>query len=98
MTASAKASANFPKAEEGYYHLTAAGWQRKDTAPFPADRIETWHFLSKIPSDAAKQQVHLERLWGSRDFPPQQCDQLRAHFGYPIQASHDIHLTIDCRD
>lgn len=88
----------YPKVDEGFYHLTATGWQRRDIQPFPADRIETWRFRSETPADDAKQRVHLERLWISHHITASERDQIRARFGYPFWASHDLHLTIDCRD
>jgi hypothetical protein len=88
----------FPKTDEGFYHLTPDGWERRDAEPFPAGRLETWRFHTEVPSDAAKQQVHLERLWEAPDLTPEQRAHLRRRFGYPIQPAHDLHLTIDCRD
>ena len=98
MALSATSKTTYPKLDEGFFHLTATGWQRKDTSLFPADRVETWRFHSETPADAAKQQVHLERLWTSHHLAPKQRDQIRARFGYPFRASHDVHLTIDWRD
>jgi hypothetical protein len=98
MVSSAPSQTTYPKVDEGFFHLTATGWRRQDTSPFPADRIETWRFRSETPADDAKQQVHLERLWICHHTPAEERDQIRAHFGYPFRASHDLHLTIDCRD
>ena len=47
----------FPKTDEGFYHLTPDGWERRDAEPFPAGRLETWRFHAEVPSDAAKQQA-----------------------------------------
>ena len=98
MALSATSKTTYPKLDEGFIHLTATGWQRKDTSPFPADRVATWSFPTAPPTAAAKQQVPLERLWTSHHLAPKERDQIRARFGYPFRASHDVHLTIDCRD
>lgn len=92
------AQSGFPKSEEGFYHLTPAGWQRKDHLPFPADRLETWRFQSETLAEDAKEMVHLTRLWTSHASTPEQRDQLRARFGNPVRATPELHLTIDCRD
>lgn len=82
----------------GYFHLTPEGWKRKDCEPFPANRVETWQYDSETPSNAAKEQVHLIRLWSSPNMPTSQRARLRAKFGVPIEIVHDRHITIDCRD
>ena len=82
----------------GYYHLTPEGWRRKDFEPFPANRVETWQYVSETPSDAAKEQVHLVRLWSSANASVTQRALLRAKFGVPIEIGRDRHITIDCRD
>lgn len=87
----------FSKSDEGFYHLTNAGWLRQDDRPFPAGRFETWRFESETPAVDAKEQIHLTRLWTSADSTPEQRDLLRVRFGYPVRAAHGLHLTIDCR-
>ena len=82
----------------GYFHLTPEGWERKDSEPFPSNRVETWRYKSETPSDAAKEQVRLERLWSSSAASTAQRANLRAKFGVPIEIVHDRHITIDCRD
>ena len=84
--------------DTGYYHLTPDGWRRKDFEPYPANRVETWRYESETPSDAAKEQIHLVRLWSSTGASTAQRAQLRAKFGVPIEIAHDRHITIDCRD
>ena len=95
MTLAARA---YPVADEGFYHLTTTGWQRKDHRPFPAGRIETWRFESEKPANEVKEQVHLTRLWASTDLTPQQRDLFRVRFGYPVRAARGVHLIIDCRN
>lgn len=84
--------------DSGLFHLTRSGWSRQDVEPFPPGRVETWQYEAEHPSDAAKEQVHLVRLWSSAGTPAQERAQLRARFGYPVEIAHDRHVTIDCRD
>jgi hypothetical protein len=83
--------------DNGLFHLTRSGWSRRDVEPFPPGRLETWQYESEKPSDAAKQQIHLVRLWSSAGTSAQERAQLRAKFGYPVTIAQDRHITIDCR-
>jgi hypothetical protein len=49
----------FPKNDFGYFHLTTKGWIRKDSEPFPDDRVETWSYDMEWPTGADKEQVRL---------------------------------------
>lgn len=84
--------------DAGYFHLTQHGWKREDVEPFPQDRLETWQYESETPSEAAKEQIHLVRLWSSDSLSAAQRAQLRSKFGYPVSLSQGRHITIDCRD
>lgn len=53
----------YPIQDNGLYHLTPAGWVRQDNAPFPTDRLETWSYQAECPSDDAKEQICLRRIW-----------------------------------
>ena len=55
----------FPKSEQGYFHLTPTGWVRQDQVPFPQDRCETWLYEMEWPQEDAKERVTLTRIWRS---------------------------------
>ena len=55
--------AKFPRSDGGYFHLTPKGWVRKDVAPFPQDRCETWAYEMEWPAEDAKEQVTLTKVW-----------------------------------
>jgi hypothetical protein len=54
---SAQQNSQTPERDSGDFHLTAKGWIRKNTEPFPADRLETWRYEMVQPSGDAKAQV-----------------------------------------
>ena len=68
----AKEEAQFPRCDSGYFHLTPKGWVRKDIAPFPEDRCETWLYEMEWPAEDAKEQVILTKIWVSPNFLPRQ--------------------------
>ncbi len=84
--------------ECGIYHLTPAGWTRKDRAPFPSDRIETWVCEIDQPSTDAKEQVRLTRLWIAPGTKDADCARLHRRFGEAIVPSHDRLLTLSCQE
>ena len=43
---------SYPEKERGFFHLLADGWIRKDTQPFPADRLEK--VFDKMETDPDK--------------------------------------------
>lgn len=86
----------YPIADEGYFHLTKDGWVRRDFEPFPADRIETWHYETKTPSPAHKELVHLTRVWVAQQ-PETEIVSLRHRYGDAVEAAPNRHIVLDCR-
>jgi len=94
-----KAISNDPEVCEqdaGLFHLTEHGWVRKDTTPFPKDRLETWQYDMERPHPDTKERVHLTRIWFDSKSAPSDLDALRARHGDAIVPSADRHITIDC--
>ena len=86
----------YPTQDSGHYHLTRTGWVRKDGAPFPADRIETWSYSAECPADDAKEQVCLKRIWKARELAEPERDCLRNKFGMPIGLQTGRNITFEC--
>ena len=86
-------SREFPRSESGYFHLTPTGWVRRDLAPFPPDRCETWLYEMEWPHEDAKEQVTLTKVWAS----PMASDDLRARFGEAVAPSPSRNVTLECR-
>jgi hypothetical protein len=91
----AKEEARFPRQDGGYFHLTPKGWVRKDRAPFPEDRCETWLYEMEWPSEDAKEQVILTKIWASPNSPA--IERLRAQFGNPLAPSRTRNVKLECR-
>lgn len=87
--------AKYPVTDEGFYHLTRHGWERRDHAPFPEDRIETWAYQMECLAEDAKERVCLRRTWKSGDWRPQESQELRARFGTPVPVSADRNITLE---
>ncbi|HTT84201.1 MAG TPA: hypothetical protein VMF67_12020 [Rhizomicrobium sp.] len=83
--------------EEGYFHLGPNGWSREDRKPFPTDRLETWRYEMDQPSPAAKQQIHLTRVWIQRNAPESQRRTLHARFGEAVAPEMDKSILVQCR-
>ena len=96
MQAVQQVSSYYPKAETGYFHLTERGWIRKDSQPFPQDRIETWLYEMECGSEADKEQVRLTRIWVA-NLPEAKLDVIREHHGEPVAPSHNRHIILECR-
>jgi hypothetical protein len=86
------------KCDRGDYHLTAKGWIRKDTEPYPADRLETWRYEMVQPAADAKAQVRLTRIWARADLSETQSTALHARFGEAVLPSPERHVILDCRN
>jgi len=88
---------HYPIRDEGFYHLTKHGWIRKDHAPFPTDRIETWAYEMECPAEDAKERICLRRTWKARRWDQQECQNLHSFFGTPVPliASRNIILEAD---
>lgn len=94
---SAQRKPQVPERDSGDFHLTAKGWIRKDTEPYPADRFETWRYEMFQPSGDAKAQVRLTRIWAKADLSEAQSATLHARFGEAVAPSPERHVTLDCR-
>jgi len=86
----------YPIEDNGTYHLTRHGWIRKDTEPFPEDRIETWSYQAECPADDAKEQVCLRRTWKEPRLTDQERDVLRDLFGIPVALQTGRNITLEC--
>ena len=71
----------FRTADVSYFHLTAAGWVRHDTMPFPDSRRETWLCKAKPAADGATQIITLNQIWISPSLAHTESDDLHALFG-----------------
>jgi hypothetical protein len=87
----------FPKSEQGYFHLTPTGWVRQDQVPFPQDRCETWLYEMEWPQEDAKERVTLTRIWRSPSSDTATNDGLRALFGDPVAPTQSRNVTLECR-
>ena len=83
--------------DEGYFHLGPRGWSRNDGQPFPLDRMETWHYEMDQPSTAAKQQIHLTRVWIREDVPEVDRRILHTRFGEAVIPEADKSIRVQCR-
>jgi hypothetical protein len=83
--------------DSGEFHLTTKGWIRKDTAPYPEDRFETWRYEMIQPS-GDKAQIRLTRVWAKADLSEAQSAALHARFGEAVTPSHERHVVLDCRN
>ena len=88
--------AKSPPGESGYFHLTPAGWMRKDSEPPPADRLETWKYELERPSRYAKDEVTLTRIWKSGDLTEGQLAALHARHGEAVEATQERNVVLDC--
>lgn len=86
----------FVHGDFGYFHLTSQGWVRKDTQPFPADRMETWQYEEERPAEDAKDRIRLTRIWHKPNTAATELERLHAHFGEAISPDIDRHITLDC--
>lgn len=84
----------FPRNENGYFHLTPGGWVRQDQAPFPQDRCETWLYEMEWPCEDAKEQVTLTKIWAR---PGDTADGLRARFGDPVTPTPARNVKLECQ-
>lgn len=87
---------HYPKSDWGYFHLTPRGWERKDTKPFPEDRVETWYYEMECPAEDAKEQVTLARSWMGPTKSLELKKVLHARFGDPIEPAHSRNITLKC--
>jgi hypothetical protein len=83
--------------EEGYFHLTPAGWVRVDQTPFPPERVETWSYREEQSSPSAKEQVKLTRIWVAGGMNESKRAQLHARYGEPICPTIDRSVLLTCR-
>jgi len=86
----------FPKYERGYFHLTPRGWERRDQAPFPDDRCETWYYEMNREAPDAKEQVTLARTWLRPNCDTALKSELHALFGQPVEPSANRNVTLKC--
>ncbi|HET7085531.1 MAG TPA: hypothetical protein VFI23_12220 [Rhizomicrobium sp.] len=86
----------YPTEERGFYHLTPTGWVRKDAAPYPSGRVETWSYQVILLSDDAKERIWLTRIWKDNHVTDDDRDALRGYFGMPIEFQTGRHITLQC--
>jgi len=83
--------------ESGYFHLSSAGWIRKDSEPPPPDRQETWRYELERPSDDTKDEVTLTRIWMSKGMTDAQSIALHSLHGEAIEPTLERNVTLYCR-
>jgi hypothetical protein len=86
----------YPKIDRGFYHLLADGWLRKDTQPFPADRLETWAYEMEVPAEDAKERVCLTRTWRKPGMSSDGLGAFHACFGEAMYPSPSRNVTLEC--
>jgi hypothetical protein len=87
---------SYPKTECGFYHLTADGWCRKDTQPFPEDRLETWAYEMEQPAEDAKERISLTRTWKNPDLSSESLGAFHAWFGEPLLPTVARNVILEC--
>jgi hypothetical protein len=80
--------------DDGLFHLTPAGWLRKDNEPFPPGRIETWHYSMTQSSGWFEERRSLNCLWVDPARNRTERDTLRRQFGWPygFRRDHNDHV------
>jgi hypothetical protein len=86
----------FPDRESGYFHLTPAGWTRKDAGHPPPDRLETWKYELERPSRDAKDEVRLTKIWMSEDLTAARSAALHTQYGEAVEPTHERNVILDC--
>ena len=86
----------YPTEERGFYHLTPAGWVRKDAAPYPDNRVETWSYQAICVSDDAKECIWLTRIWKDDHLANNDRDAMRSRFGMPVELQTGRNITLQC--
>ena len=86
----------YPQIARGFFHLTPVGWVRRDSQPFPTDRIETWAYVNECPADDAKEQACLIRTWVSPSISEQCRSAFHTLHGQPVQPQPDRNVTFEC--
>jgi hypothetical protein len=86
----------FPLGEQGVIHLTPNGWVRRDRAPFPKDRLESWSFERERPAEDAKEQVCLTRTWICAGSAKDVRAALHNRFGAPFQPNRTRNVLMEC--
>ena len=89
-------SGNNPTEDCGFYHLTPAGWVRRDAAPYPNDRVETWSYQAFHLSDDAKERICLTRIWMDNHLASDDREALRGRFGMPVELQTGRNITLQC--
>jgi len=82
--------------ENGYFHLTPAGWTRKDHEPPPYDRLETWKYELERPAVDAKDEIRLTRIWLSAAVTEAQSIFLHTRHGEAIAPTRGRNINLDC--
>jgi hypothetical protein len=75
--------------DEGFFHLTADGWVRKDEEPFPEARIETWRYRMHQSSGWSDEKRQLHCKWADPKLSRADRDALRKKFGLPYGFGRD---------
>jgi len=96
MASAMEKKAETLQSDSGLFHLTGSGWVRKDAAPYPEDRAETWQYEMERPHPDTKQIVHLTRIWISPSLPDEQIQILRKRYGGALAPTADRHVILDC--
>jgi len=86
----------YPTEDRGFYHLTPAGWVRRDAVPYPKDRVETWSYQAIYLSDDAKERIWLTRIWQDEHLAGEERKALRGRFGMPVELQADRNITLQC--
>ena len=87
---------SYPEKEHGFFHLLADWWTRKDTQPFPADRLETWAYEREIPAEDAKERVCLTRTWKRPGMSTDGLNAFHAVLGEALYPTPARNVTFEC--
>ena len=88
---------SYPQSHRGFFHLTGSGWVRqREIEPLPEGCLESWRFESEQPSEYAKEQVCLTRVWTRPDTSVDTLEYLHARFGEPMAPTPARNVTLEC--
>jgi hypothetical protein len=93
---SENAEAAYPRADEGYFHLTDAGWVRHDCQPYPSRRLETWKYELECEAEDAKEQVCLTEVWSDPTANGEHIAALHRQFGEPLNPVKGRNIKFEC--
>jgi hypothetical protein len=87
----------YPRADDGYFHLTDTGWVRHDWQPFPSDRLETWKYEMECAAEDAKEQVCLTKVWSNPNTSGEHIAAMQRQFGQPLNPAKGRNVKFECK-